>query len=282
MTEDEDVTDSDDEEGDAAKAAKRAAKRAAALPDGWTEHHDERSDRMYWYNNTSGVSSWIRPTCSPRAGARGSARARPRIVPGQLGAIAEAPAAKKATAAAKLPKGWEKTWSEPHGRFYYFSHVEARSCWTVPTAAAKVPPPGALAALGAVAAASAGASAAVGSPSSAAAAIAHAEAAEAAAAAVAARPPSKADADTDTDTDDDLLGAAMRTDVGAIMRTQSGRHLRQDLHPDLAKMLNSDWAANAPPPRAPHPDEPPPLPLLLRCTSWRSKRARARRRSTRC
>jgi hypothetical protein len=80
----DEATDSDDEEGDAVKAAKRAAQRAAALPEGWTEHHDERSDRMYWYNNASGVSSWIKPTCSPRAGQRGGARARPRIVPGQV------------------------------------------------------------------------------------------------------------------------------------------------------------------------------------------------------
>lgn len=109
-----------------------------ALPEGWTEHHDERSDRMYWYNTQSGASSWIKPTCSPRA------RARPAIKIGQLTAITEAPASSPMVSAADVPAGWEKTWSEQHGRFYFFSRAENRSAWSLSAIAAgpnpKAPP----------------------------------------------------------------------------------------------------------------------------------------------
>ena len=43
-------------------AAAAPAAAAAAADEGWEEHYDDEVGSRYWYNRSSGESSWVRPS----------------------------------------------------------------------------------------------------------------------------------------------------------------------------------------------------------------------------
>lgn len=52
------------QKGSLKKKKKGGAKPFAPLPEGWEEHEDEATGRSYFYNETTQVTTWKRPTGS--------------------------------------------------------------------------------------------------------------------------------------------------------------------------------------------------------------------------
>mmetsp|Transcript_108523 Transcript_108523/g.305895 ORF Transcript_108523/g.305895 Transcript_108523/m.305895 type:complete len:260 (+) Transcript_108523:109-888(+) len=91
----------------------------AALPEGWTEHQDAEG-RTFYYNATSGESSWEVPAAT--------------YAP-------EAPAPSPYAAEPELPSGWA-AYEDPEGRKYYANASTGETSWDRPAAPAPAKPMG--------------------------------------------------------------------------------------------------------------------------------------------
>lgn len=89
-----------------------AASEAPAAPDGWTSVWSKSNQRWYFFNTTTGVSTYDRP-----AGAGAAAAA---AAPATTAASAQ-PAAAARPSSDGLPRGWTVEWSKSNNKWYFFS-----------------------------------------------------------------------------------------------------------------------------------------------------------------
>lgn len=134
-----------------------SAKKEAQLPQGWVQLFSSRQNRVYWYNSTTGMSSWEYPSddhsslksnevdkiiaeASSKFGDTPNPyRESESIEVMGMSASAASLVEKKSTdpimdeSTPKLPSGWIECFSTRQNRKYWYNSVSKESSWEFPT-----------------------------------------------------------------------------------------------------------------------------------------------------
>ena len=109
------------------QAARGAYEINLSMEDDWEEVLDESSGQVYYFNNTSGESSWEKPE-----GFGGVAEpAAAEIVPARE-VVADAAQEKEEGQAVATVSDWEEVLDESSGQVYYYNNANGDSSWEVP------------------------------------------------------------------------------------------------------------------------------------------------------
>jgi len=110
----------------------REASATPPLPDGWEEHIDTATGRLFYFDRTNQVSQWERPAPPPVPAAQ-----PPQSPQAQATAAAAQPAAAGGGEVGLLPPGWQQVWSEENDAWYYADIETQASQWKPPPAYVK-------------------------------------------------------------------------------------------------------------------------------------------------
>merc|ERR1712072_1351688 len=91
------------------KKKKEEALAAKSLPAGWEQVIDPSSGTAYYFNSSTGETTWTPPASSKES--------------------------------QSLPAGWEKSIDPSSGKTYYFKRSTGETSWTTPTESGAVAPP---------------------------------------------------------------------------------------------------------------------------------------------
>ena len=117
----------------------KASTPLPTLPAGWKEHFDAKSNKKYWFNHDTGLSSWTHPSAKPAA-KTAAKTAQPTKQPTAHSTPKATAAAVRPAAEQQVDKGWTKHHDAKSGRDYWFNHQSGVSTWEDPTKPQTAPP----------------------------------------------------------------------------------------------------------------------------------------------
>eukprot|EP00747_Dinoflagellata_sp_TGD_P028003 gnl/TRDRNA2_/TRDRNA2_132966_c1_seq1.p1 gnl/TRDRNA2_/TRDRNA2_132966_c1~~gnl/TRDRNA2_/TRDRNA2_132966_c1_seq1.p1 ORF type:complete len:199 (+),score=13.05 gnl/TRDRNA2_/TRDRNA2_132966_c1_seq1:110-706(+) len=109
------------------------------LPNGWESAHDAQHGRIYYFNRTTGETSWESPSFIARLSSPesrleplaplGSSSPHSRAVAVPAPQLDAWDAHRAANGHQPLPLNWEPVWDEQNARYYYFNRVTGEAYW---------------------------------------------------------------------------------------------------------------------------------------------------------